>query len=111
MQVRIPDRRKNPAEVIKILATDSQISYGIAAVFFDRITKGKQPISESELTPLNASRFHILAVMKQNHLSRAPKKMIGKREKRNVSLFCTYHRDIGHKMERCNDQKNMRSKI
>lgn len=72
---------------------------------FDRIAKGKQPIPESELTPLNTTRSHVFTVMEQQNLGRAFTKMFGKREKRNANLFCAYHRDIGHETKNCNDLK------
>ncbi|XP_027178032.1 uncharacterized protein LOC113777197 [Coffea eugenioides] len=72
---------------------------------FDRIVKGRSSTSDAELTPLNSSRSHILAVMRQNHLGRAPPEILGTREKRNSSLYCAYHRDVGHETEDCNDLK------
>ncbi|XP_071924826.1 uncharacterized protein [Coffea arabica] len=72
---------------------------------FDRISKGKTPIPESELTPLNTTRSHVLSVMEQNNLGKAPPRMFGSRDKRNSNLYCLYHRDIGHKTEDCNDLK------
>ncbi|XP_027102703.1 uncharacterized protein [Coffea arabica] len=72
---------------------------------FDRISKGKSPIPESELTPLNTTRSHMLSVMEQNNLGKAPPRMLGSRDKRNSNLYCLYHRDIGHETEDCNDLK------
>ncbi|XP_027094951.1 uncharacterized protein [Coffea arabica] len=72
---------------------------------FDRISKGKSHIPESELTPLNTSRSRVLSVMEQNNLGRAPPKMFGNKDKRNSNLYCLYHRDIGHETEDCNDLK------
>ncbi|XP_027174210.1 uncharacterized protein LOC113773797 [Coffea eugenioides] len=72
---------------------------------FDRISKGKSPIPESELTPLNTSRSRVLSVMEQNNLGKAPPKMWGSKDKRNSNLYCLYHRDIGHETEHCNDLK------
>ncbi|XP_027173900.1 uncharacterized protein LOC113773451 [Coffea eugenioides] len=72
---------------------------------FDRISKGKSPIPESELTPLNTTRSRVLSVMEQNNLGKAPSKMYGSRDKRNSNLYCLYHRDIGHETEDCNDLK------
>ena len=72
---------------------------------FDRISKGKASIPESELTPLNTSRSRVLSVMEQNNLGKAPPKMQGSRDKRNSNLYCLYHRDIGHETEDCNDLK------
>ncbi|XP_071920730.1 uncharacterized protein [Coffea arabica] len=39
---------------------------------FDRISKGRSPIPDSELTPLNTSRSQVLSVMEQNNLEKAP---------------------------------------
>ncbi|XP_027156893.1 uncharacterized protein LOC113758061 [Coffea eugenioides] len=72
---------------------------------FDRIVKGRSSTSDAELTPLNSSRSHILAVIRQNHLGRTPPEILGMREKRNSSLYCAYHRDVGHETENCNDLK------
>ncbi|XP_027150254.1 uncharacterized protein LOC113750488 [Coffea eugenioides] len=72
---------------------------------FDRISKGKSPIPESELTPLNTTRSRVLSVMEQNNLEKAPPKMFGSKDKRNSNLYCLYHRDIGHETENCNDLK------
>ncbi|XP_027182223.1 uncharacterized protein LOC113780640 [Coffea eugenioides] len=72
---------------------------------FDRIVKGRSSTSDAELTPLNSSRTHVLAVMRQNHLGRAPPEILGRRDKRNSSLYCAYHRDVGHETEDCNDLK------
>ncbi|XP_027185199.1 uncharacterized protein LOC113783305 [Coffea eugenioides] len=72
---------------------------------FDRISKGKASIPESELTPLNTSRSRVLSIMEQNNLGKAPPKMQGNRDKRNSTLYCLYHRDIGHETEDCNDLK------
>ena len=72
---------------------------------FDRISKGKSSILESELTPLNTTRSRVLSVMKQNNLGRAPPKMYSSRDKRNSNLYCLYHRDIGHETEDYNDLK------
>nr|XP_027082689.1 uncharacterized protein LOC113705025 [Coffea arabica] len=72
---------------------------------FDRISKGKAPIPESDLTPLNTSRSQVLSVMEQHDLGKAPPKMYGSRDKRNSNLYCLYHRDIGHETEDCNDLK------
>nr|XP_027099262.1 uncharacterized protein LOC113718566 [Coffea arabica] len=72
---------------------------------FDRIFKGKSPIPDSELTPLNTSRSRVLSVMEQNNLGKAPPKMFSSRDKRKSNLYCLYHRDIGHETENCNDLK------
>ncbi|XP_027100410.1 uncharacterized protein [Coffea arabica] len=72
---------------------------------FDRISKGKASIPESELTPLNTTRSWVLSVMEQNNLGKAPPKMFGSRNKRNSNLYCLYHRNIGHETEDCNDLK------
>ncbi|XP_027108962.1 uncharacterized protein [Coffea arabica] len=72
---------------------------------FDRISKGKSSIPESELTPLNTTRSRVLSVMEQNNLGKAPPKMLGSRDKRNSNLYCLYHRDIGQETEDCNDLK------
>ncbi|XP_027063199.2 uncharacterized protein [Coffea arabica] len=72
---------------------------------FDRIVKGRSSTSDAELTPLNSSRSHVLAVMRQNHLGRTPPEIPGRRDKRNSSLYCAYHRDVGHETEDCNDLK------
>ena len=72
---------------------------------FDRIAKGKTPIPDSELTPLNTSRSRVLSVMEQNNLGRASPKMYGNRKKRNSNIYCLYHRDIGHETEDYNDFK------
>nr|XP_027123991.1 uncharacterized protein LOC113740648 [Coffea arabica] len=72
---------------------------------FDRISKGKSSIPESELTPLNTTRSRVLSVMEQNNFGRAPQKMYGSRDKRNSNLYCLYHRDIGHETEDCHDLK------
>ncbi|XP_071933903.1 uncharacterized protein [Coffea arabica] len=72
---------------------------------FDRISKGKPPIPESELIPLNTTRSRVLSVMEQNNLGKAPPKMFGSRDKRNSNLYSLYHRDIGHETENCNDLK------
>ncbi|XP_071916083.1 uncharacterized protein [Coffea arabica] len=72
---------------------------------FDRISKGKSPIPESELTPLNTTRSRVLSVMEQNNLGKAPPKMFSSRDKRNSNLYCLYHRDIGYETEDCNDLK------
>ncbi|XP_027102611.2 uncharacterized protein [Coffea arabica] len=72
---------------------------------FDRISKGKTFIPESELTPLNTTRSRVLSVIEQNNLGKAPPKMYGSRDKRNSNLYCLYHRDIGHETEDCNDLK------
>ncbi|XP_071926054.1 uncharacterized protein [Coffea arabica] len=55
---------------------------------FDRISKGKSSIPESELTPLNTTRSRVLSVMEQNNLGKAPPKMFGSRDKRNSNLYC-----------------------
>ncbi|XP_027100415.1 uncharacterized protein [Coffea arabica] len=73
---------------------------------FNRIAKGKPPVLEAKLTPLNTSRSPVLSVMDQNGLGRAPPKMNGKKERRNPDLYCLYHRDVGHETEDCNDLKN-----
>nr|XP_027067333.1 uncharacterized protein LOC113692931 [Coffea arabica] len=70
---------------------------------FDRIVKGRSSTSDAELTPLNSSRSHVLAVMRQNHLGRTPPEIPGRRDKRNSNLYCAYHRDVGHETEDCND--------
>ena len=70
MRARIPEGKKNQTEVSKVLAVDFKISHEIANAF-DRITKGKLSIPDSEFAPLNTNRLHILAVMKQNHIGRA----------------------------------------
>nr|XP_027067492.1 uncharacterized protein LOC113693114 [Coffea arabica] len=72
---------------------------------FDRIVKGRSSTSDAELTPLNSSRSHVLAVMRQNHLGRTPPEIPGRRDKRNSNLYCAYHRDVGHETEDCNDLK------
>ncbi|XP_027158226.1 uncharacterized protein LOC113759845 [Coffea eugenioides] len=72
---------------------------------FDRISKGKPLIPESELTPLNTTRSRVLSVMEQNNLGKAPPKMFGSRDKRNSNIYCLYHRDTGHETEDCNDLK------
>ncbi|XP_071906224.1 uncharacterized protein [Coffea arabica] len=72
---------------------------------FDRISKGKSSILDSELTPLNTTRSRVLSVMEQNNLGKAPLKMYSSRDKRNSNLYCLYHRDIGHETEDCNDLK------
>ncbi|XP_027096004.1 uncharacterized protein [Coffea arabica] len=72
---------------------------------FDRIAKGKPPVLEAELTPLNTNRSHVLSVMDQNGLGRATPKMNGKKERRNPDLYCLYHRVVGHETEDCNDLK------
>nr|XP_027102809.1 uncharacterized protein LOC113724064 [Coffea arabica] len=72
---------------------------------FDRIVKGRSSTSDAELTPLNSSRSHVLAVMRQNHLGRTPPEIHGRRDKRNSNLYCAYHRDVGHETEDCNDLK------
>ncbi|XP_027156819.1 uncharacterized protein LOC113757958 [Coffea eugenioides] len=72
---------------------------------FDRIVKGRSSTSDAELTPLNSSRTHVLAVMRQNHLGRNPPEIPGRRDKRNSNLYCAYHRDVGHETEDCNDLK------
>nr|XP_027102795.1 uncharacterized protein LOC113724047 [Coffea arabica] len=72
---------------------------------FDRIVKGRSSTSDAELTPLNSSRSHVLAVMRQNHLGRTPPEIPGRRDRRNSSLYCAYHRDVGHETEDCNDLK------
>nr|XP_027088722.1 uncharacterized protein LOC113710074 [Coffea arabica] len=43
--------------------------------------------------------------MSQNHLGRTPTEILGRREKKNSSLYCAYHRDVGHETEDCNDLK------
>nr|XP_027093650.1 uncharacterized protein LOC113714051 [Coffea arabica] len=72
---------------------------------FDRIVKGRSSTSDAELTPLNSSRSHVLAVMRQNHLGRTPPEIPGRRDRRNFNLYCAYHRDVGHETEDCNDLK------
>nr|XP_027063200.1 uncharacterized protein LOC113689656 [Coffea arabica] len=72
---------------------------------FDRIVKGRSSTSDAELTPLNSSRSHVLAVMRQNHLGRTPPEIPGRSDKRNFNLYCAYHRDVGHETEDCNDLK------
>ncbi|XP_071920755.1 uncharacterized protein [Coffea arabica] len=72
---------------------------------FDRIVKGRSSTSDAELTPLNSSRSHVLAVMRQNHLGRTPPEIPGRRDRRNSNLYCAYHRDVGHETEDCNDLK------
>ncbi|XP_071933541.1 uncharacterized protein [Coffea arabica] len=72
---------------------------------FDRIVKGRSSTSDAELTPLNSSRSHVLAVMRQNHLGRNSPEIPGRRDKRNSNLYCAYHRDVGHETEDCNDLK------
>ncbi|XP_071909636.1 uncharacterized protein [Coffea arabica] len=72
---------------------------------FDRIVKGRSSTSDAELTPLNSSRSHVLAVMRQNHLGRTPPEIPWRRDKRNSNLYCAYHRDVGHETEDCNDLK------
>nr|XP_027099139.1 uncharacterized protein LOC113718431 [Coffea arabica] len=42
---------------------------------------------------------------RSNHLGRAPPEILGRRDKRNSSLYCAYHRDVGHETEDCNDLK------
>ncbi|XP_027086637.1 uncharacterized protein [Coffea arabica] len=70
---------------------------------FNRIVKGRSSTSDAELTPLNSSRSHVLAVMRQNHFSRISPEIPGRRDKRNSNLYCAYHRDVGHETEDCND--------
>ncbi|XP_027070680.2 uncharacterized protein [Coffea arabica] len=72
---------------------------------FERIAKGRSSTSDVEITPLNSSQSHILAVMRQNHLDRDPPEILGRREKRNPNLYCAYHWDVGHETENCNDWK------
>nr|XP_027123348.1 uncharacterized protein LOC113740056 [Coffea arabica] len=72
---------------------------------FDRIVKGRSSTSDAELTPLNSSRSHVLAVMRQNHLGRTPPEIPGRRDRRNSNLYCACHRDVGHETEDCNDLK------
>ncbi|XP_027075705.1 uncharacterized protein [Coffea arabica] len=72
---------------------------------FDRIVKGRSSTSDAELTPLNSSRSHVLAVMRQNHLGRTPPEIPRRRDRRNSNLYCAYHRDVGHETEYCNDLK------
>ncbi|XP_027148630.1 uncharacterized protein LOC113749158 [Coffea eugenioides] len=72
---------------------------------FDRIVKGRSSTSNAELTPINSSRSHVLAVMRQNHLGRTPPEIPGRRDKRNSNLYCAYHRDVGHETGDCNDLK------
>ncbi|XP_071920747.1 uncharacterized protein [Coffea arabica] len=72
---------------------------------FDRIVRGRSSTSDAELTLLNSSRSHVLAVMRQNHLGRTPPEIPRMRDKRNSNLYCAYHRDVGHETEDCNDLK------
>ena len=72
---------------------------------FDRISKGKTSIPESNLTHLNTTRSRVLSVMEQNNLGRASSKMTGSRDKRKSNLYYLYHWDIGHETEDCNDLK------
>ncbi|XP_071928199.1 uncharacterized protein [Coffea arabica] len=72
---------------------------------FDRIVKGRSSTSDAELTPLNSSRTHVLAVMRQNQIGRNPPEIPGRRDKMNSNLYCAYHRDVGHETEDCNDLK------
>ncbi|XP_027178054.1 uncharacterized protein LOC113777217 [Coffea eugenioides] len=72
---------------------------------FNRIVKGRSSTSDAELTPLNSSRSHVLAVIRQNHLGRAPSEILGRRDKRKSNLYCAYHRDVRHDTEDCNDLK------
>ena len=74
-------------------------------IIFDRIAKSKSAIPDSDLTPLNINRSHILAIMEQNHLRRVPSRMAGRREKGNSNFYCAYHWDIGYENEDCNDLK------
>ena len=100
-----PRRRKN-----RVLAEVTPISGGTQSAWdrcrvLDLIVKEKQPIYESELTPLNTDQSHVIAMMTEHHLGRAPPKMGGKKETKKANLFCAYYRNIGHKIENYNDLK------
>ncbi|XP_071924151.1 uncharacterized protein [Coffea arabica] len=55
---------------------------------FDRIFKGKPTIPESELTPLNTTRFRVLSVMEQNNLGKAPPRCTRRDERRTSRSSC-----------------------
>ncbi|XP_027090458.2 uncharacterized protein [Coffea arabica] len=97
-------RRKKEIGLAEQVPTSSNPFRDCRSIF-DRIVKGRSSILDAELTPLNSSRSHILAVMRQNHLDRVPPEILGRREKRNPNLYCAYHRDVGHETENCNDLK------
>ncbi|XP_027150491.1 uncharacterized protein LOC113750749 [Coffea eugenioides] len=87
-------RRKKEIGLAEQVPTSSNPFRDCRSIF-DRIVKGRSSILDAELTPLNSSRSHILAVMRQNHLDRVPPEILGRREKRNPNLYCAYHRDDG----------------
>ncbi|XP_071939899.1 uncharacterized protein [Coffea arabica] len=96
-------RRKKDAGRVEQDPSGSSTQFRDRRSVFDRIVKGRSSTSDAELTPLNSSWTHVLAVMRQNHLGRNPPEIPGRRDKRNSNLYCAYHRDVGHETEDCND--------
>ncbi|XP_027182319.1 uncharacterized protein LOC113780742 [Coffea eugenioides] len=98
-------RRKKETGQLEQVPSGSSNQFRDRRSVIDRIVKGRLSSSDAELTPLNSSRSHIVTVMRQNHLGRAPPEILGRKEKRNSSLYCAYHGDVGHETENCNDLK------
>nr|XP_027097533.1 uncharacterized protein LOC113717083 [Coffea arabica] len=98
-------RRKNETDRIEQGPSGLSNQFRDRRSVFDTIVKEKSSTSNAELTPLNSSRSHILAVMRQNHLGRVPSEILERREKKNSNIYCAYHRDVGHETEDCNDLK------
>nr|XP_027124090.1 uncharacterized protein LOC113740764 [Coffea arabica] len=98
-------RRKKEASRVEQGPSGSSNPFQDHWSVFEKITNGRSSTSDAEVTPLNSSQSHILAVMRQNHLGRDPPGILGRREKKNLSLSCAYNLDVGHETEDCNDLK------
>ncbi|XP_077215791.1 uncharacterized protein LOC143850422 [Tasmannia lanceolata] len=56
---------------------------------------------EENFTPLNTSRRHILAAIKEEEFVRWPTRMLSKGNKRDQSKYCRFHKDHGHDTDEC----------
>ena len=103
-------RRKNQGRAeLGTSGTPLQDSFRDRRNVFDRIANGKSPIANTKLTPLTTIRSYIFTIMERHNLRRTPLKMTGKKGKRNTNIFCSYHRDIRHEIENCNDLKKIKN--
>nr|XP_027075683.1 uncharacterized protein LOC113699515 [Coffea arabica] len=72
---------------------------------YDRLPRSRPMGGDKFWTALTAPRTRVLAVMKQEELSRPPRPLIGDKSRRDQGLYCAYHRDVGHDTEDCRHLK------
>ncbi|XP_027155205.1 uncharacterized protein LOC113755392 [Coffea eugenioides] len=72
---------------------------------YDRLPRSRSLGGDKTWTSLTAPRARVLTVMEQEGLSWPPRPLAGDKSRRDQSLYCTYHRDVGHDTEDCRHLK------